>query len=164
MRVGCVGNIRRFCLSGAAFAALLLAGPVHAQSPGLRGPVSNDNTVTPASSAGRSPADATGSYQPDVSDSLAAARPGPSFQLRVTGDASESYVTNGYGSAGAQRPDYLSTLRLNTDLHEHSRRVDLDASYSVVGDFYAKSTVPTQVSNYLQALGSIDVVPDYFQW
>src|SRR5690349_5337632 len=102
MRVGCGGHVRRVCLGGAAFAALLLAEPVHAQAPDLRGAAASDTAAAPAASAGKPAADATGSYQPDVVDALQTSRPGPSFQYRVTGDASESYVSNAYGGGGPQ--------------------------------------------------------------
>ena len=52
-------------------------------------------------------------------------------------------------------------LGLLSDLHEHSRRMTLDANYNLITDFYAKGTLPTQIMNNLQALGNVDVIPEY---
>jgi uncharacterized protein (PEP-CTERM system associated) len=81
--------------------------------------------------------------------------------LNARVDVSESYITNATGASGSSQPDYMSQLGFAADLHEHSRRVVLDANYNLYTDFYARGTVPTQVSNNLQALGDVDVIPEY---
>jgi uncharacterized protein (PEP-CTERM system associated) len=86
---------------------------------------------------------------------------GPGFQLGGTVNFSESYVTNASGGAGTSEPDYVSMLGLASKLRENSSRLSLDANYSLTTDFYAQNTEPTQIYNYLQALGNVDVVPEY---
>jgi uncharacterized protein (PEP-CTERM system associated) len=86
---------------------------------------------------------------------------GPSFQLNATVNASEAYVTNADGVGSANEPDYLTILGLSSDLHDHTRRISLDANYNLTTDFYARGTEETQVSNYLQALGTVDIIPSY---
>jgi uncharacterized protein (PEP-CTERM system associated) len=56
----------------------------------------------------------------------------------------------------------MSSPGLAVDLHEHSARITLDANYSFLGQFYAEGTVPTQIENFLTAVGKIDVLPEYF--
>jgi hypothetical protein len=46
-------------------------------------------------------------------------------------------------------------------VHEHSRRLTLDANYNLYSSFYANGTEQTQISNYLQAIGSADVIPEH---
>ncbi len=112
---------------------------------------------TPAISS--SSTGATSAEGPALSNSLTPLA--PEFQVHASVNFSESYVSNASGYAGHSTPDYLSILGFSSDVHEHSRRIKLDANYSFVSDFYAKGTIPTQIYNYLQALALIDVVPEY---
>ena len=75
--------------------------------------------------------------------------------------ASEAYTSNGSGVSGANRDDFISTLGFNAFVHEHSRRVIFDANYAFAADFYARGTNATQISNNLQAVGTIEAIPDY---
>lgn len=161
---GSLGNFRRVCLGSAAFATFLLAEPVYAQAPDLRGAV---DTTVPTSPAGPLPNGTTGSNTaPDVATSRDTTPASgiaiePGFHAHLTGNASESYVANALGAPGAQQPDYLTTIGVTGGVHEHSRRVSLDATYAGTADFYAQNTLPTQFYNNLQALGTMEAIPDY---
>ncbi len=165
-------SFRRFLLCSTAFAVIAAGTTAQAQTPPPR--VETLDSISPAdsssSSAGptaslpagslaseaRPPQTGTTANSPNGGVSLV-----PEFQLNAHVLFSESYLTNATGTSGASQSDYMSTLGFNADLHEHSRRLTLDANYNLVSDFYAKGTVPTQISNYLQALGNVDIIPEY---
>ncbi len=74
---------------------------------------------------------------------------------------SESYLTNAAGVAGSDQPDYMSALGFSANAHEHTRSLSFDATYNFTADFYANNTVPTQISNFLQAIGTAQIIPEY---
>jgi uncharacterized protein (PEP-CTERM system associated) len=88
----------------------------------------------------------------------------PTFQWAANASLSESYTTNSAGLGGQSQPDYLTTLGFSGNAHEHTRSLSFDANYNFLGDFYANGTVPTQLSNYLQAMGSAQIIPDYLNF
>ena len=161
-----VTRLSRFLLSSAVLAIMSDAGVAEAQTPPLAG-----SAVSSPSTAGslttNSPA------QPSTTGSPAAAAPtqptgsqsggslGPEFQFNASALFSESYISNPAGIPGASRTDYMSSPGITADLHEHSARITLDATYSLLAQFYANGTIPTQLDNNLRALGNIDVFPQF---
>ena len=85
----------------------------------------------------------------------------PPFDWGGAANVSEAYTSNATGVSGANSSDYISTLGLSLFLHERSRRVTLDANYAFAADFYASGTVPTQITNNLAAVASVEAIPDY---
>jgi uncharacterized protein (PEP-CTERM system associated) len=169
----CRLNFRRFALSSAAFVLFAGSGVAHAQTP-PRQEQTRDNTspAGPANSASvaqltPAPASSPTSQTPPTISGARTNSPAnpapiaPEFQFNARALFSESYVTNASGYPGASRQDYLSTLGFDSDLHEHSRRISLDATYDFFADFYARGTYPTQINNNLLALGNVDVIPEY---
>ena len=166
-------NFRRFLLSSTAFALIAGSEVAHAQTPPLRAEtLDNTSPASPLNSSdagplASSPVGTSTSAAPSSQSGAGTTTPnakaptGPEFQWNASVNFSESYVTNATGSPGASQPDYVSSPGFVTDLHEHSRRISLDANYNFATYFYAKGTVPTQISNYLQALGNVDVIPEY---
>ena len=75
--------------------------------------------------------------------------------------ASESYVSNGAGTSGGSKSDFLSTLNFGAYIHDRSRLLSLDANYSLGVDFYARGTNATQFYNNLQLVGVLQAIPDY---
>ena len=173
MSVACSMNFRRFLLSSTAFVLIAGGEDVHAQTPPLRqetidnsapaGPLDASPAAPLAPPPGGASTSGTPSSQPSSTTSLptAAAPTGPAFQWNASVSFSESYVTNAAGSSIASEPDYLSSLGFASDLHEHSRRIMLDANYNLFTSFYAKGTEPTQISNNLLALADVDAIPEY---
>ena len=175
MSAACITNIRQFLLCYSPIAIVAGGTAVQAQTPPLRAETIDNNT-SPAGPSNSSAAGPTASppagspateTQGPPTDTRANSLSGgllagPDFRLNANVLFSESYLTNAGGVSGANQQDYMSTLGFNSDLHEHSRRLTLDANYNLVTDFYARGTVPTQISNYLQALGNVDVIPEYF--
>src|SRR6185312_8127611 len=166
MPAGCLSSLRRLYFCSAAVGTLLIANPGYAQEPSLRGSVASEQPSSPAGPGGPASAQSGSTSRSSASRGLASAAPvaagGPDFSLGGSAHISESYVSNARGVAGARRADYVTTLTLNADLSQHSRRVNLDAHYGVTTDFYANSSVPTQISNRLLALGNVEVIQDYF--
>ena len=86
----------------------------------------------------------------------------PGFQLNAAVGLAETYATNATGySVGGNQDDYLTVANLNLDMHEHSRRVSVDALYNGQVYYYAKGGQQTQFINDLQALGTVSAIPDY---
>lgn len=86
----------------------------------------------------------------------------PGFEFNAAVNLSETYTTNSYGtSAGGNQDDWLTIAGLNLDMHDHSRRVSLDAFYNGQVYYYAKSAQSTQFTNNLEAMGSVIAIPDY---
>ena len=50
-------------------------------------------------------------------------------------------------------PIISPTLGFSANVHEHTRTLAFDANYNFSANFYASGTVPTQINNYLQAVG-----------
>lgn len=147
-------------LDGSIFDNSSPAGPI--LSPTAAPPLITPYGTPPAASSSSLPQlDYSGSGTRPLARTLLTGPNGPEFQLGATVTASESYVTNATGLSGASEPDYLSMLGFSSILREHARRLSLDANYSFAADFYDRGTEPTQISNYLQALGSADIVPGY---
>jgi uncharacterized protein (PEP-CTERM system associated) len=173
MSAACKMNFRWLLLSSTA--CILIAGGelARAQTPPLRaetlddsssvGPLASSSVGPLATSAAGTAVPGTPSTGPGGGMNLsnAAAWTGPEFQWNASILASETYVSNASGIPGASQSDYMSILGFTSDLHEHSRRITLDANYNLTTNFYANGTVPTQISNYLQALGNVDVIPEY---
>src|SRR5258707_262299 len=132
---------------------------VGAEAPGLYGQGASAPTQGVAQNIPYSqPSYGQGGSARSVQSSIPGFSWGPSVNL------AESYTTNSVGTSSAQRDDYLTQLGLNTDLHEHSRRVSLDANYAGSAYFYAKDTTPTQFSNNLQAVADVIAIPDYLDF
>lgn len=185
MSVVRISVFRRALICSAAFTLVAAGSFARAQSLGgsvfdnssPAGPILSPTAAPPLITPyGTPPAASSSSSLPqlDYSGSGPGARPlartvlsgpgGPEFQLGATVNFNESYVTNAAGTSGAigaGQPDYVSMLGFSSVLREHARRLSLDATYSFTSDFYAKGTEPTQLNNYLQALGSADVIPGY---
>lgn len=166
MSAACRKSFRQLLLFSTALAIIAGSGAARAQSvsqapaPTLRGPTGDNSaaTASPQSSTSSSTA------QPASQGSGSTSTGGPTlsgFQLDARAMAEESYVSNAAGVPGSSQSDYLSTLGLSSDVHEHSARVSLDANYNFFSDFYARGTVPTQISNYLQAVGTLDMIPQH---
>jgi hypothetical protein len=87
---------------------------------------------------------------------------GASFHL--SGELSETYSSNGYGIgtvfAGPGQSDFITTLGLNADAHDHTLRFDGDLSYSGYGDIYARRG-DIRLINYLNALALATLVPEH---
>jgi hypothetical protein len=165
-------SFRRFVLSTTAFALIAGGGVARAQTPlAQEGAVDNNSAAsspnpTSVAQLAIAPAGSSTSRTPSSPSSAStnsptlSAPPGPEFLWNASVNFSESYVTNAAGVSGAV-PDYLSNLGFASDLHEHSRRITLDANYSFLTNFYAKGTEPTQISNNLLLVGDADVIPEY---
>jgi uncharacterized protein (PEP-CTERM system associated) len=173
---------RRALVGSAIFALIAASGLAHAQTPGgttfdgglSAGPITSAGgtaspLVPPSGSSQASP----GTTQPqlDYSDtdkastlertSLAGGGAVQSFEWGAGVSFSQSYMTNAAGISGVNRPDYRSSLGFSANLHEHTRSLSIDANYNFAADFYANNTVPTQISNNLQAIGTAQIIPEY---
>ncbi len=107
---------------------------------------------------------------PDVSLSEA----DPSVQSGATGvpplqifgaiDLSETYTTNagGYTGASLSSPDTYTRANLQLGLRYQTRRAQVFANYSLVGDYYAKFHALNQYVNYLSFASTVNVIPDHF--
>ena len=136
-------------IGSAAVAAWLLAAPSsYAQEPAASG------AGAPAAPAPSRPAGESGVS--NFVDSLI-----PGFQFDAGVNLSETYATNAGGNAAAARSDYITLFSLNAGMHEHSRRVSLDANYIGAVNFFAQNTQPTQFTNYLDAVTNVLAIPDY---
>jgi uncharacterized protein (PEP-CTERM system associated) len=148
-------SLRSFGLVSTALAASLLAAPfAYAQEPAA---VQAGPSPAPASQFSDTGPRASG--QSGVSSFVGSLIPG--FQFDAAVNLSESYVTNATGTAAGARSDYLTLFGLNAGMHDHSRRVNFDATYSGSAYFYANDTQPTQFANNLDALASVIAIPDY---
>ena len=86
----------------------------------------------------------------------------PGFQLNAAVSLAETYATNATGySVGGSQDDFLTLAGLNLDMHEHSRRVSIDATYNGQVYYYARSGQQTQFTNDLQTVASVSAIPDY---
>lgn len=140
--------------SAAVAAGLLASSPSYAQEP----PVTLAQAATPQTT----PAPAPTSERPmsEVSSFVGSLIPGFEFNAGV--NLSETYTTNAAGYSGSlNRDDWITEGGINLDMHEHSRRVSVDASYFGQVYYYAQGTQPTQFTNNLQALGNVIAIPDY---
>jgi uncharacterized protein (PEP-CTERM system associated) len=160
-------------LSSTAFVLIVGSEAAHAQPSPVRGGTPDNSSPasspSPASVAqlATAPADSSNAGTPSsnssarTNSSILSFPTAPEFEWDASVLFSESYVTNAVGAPGASQADYLSNLGFASDLHEHSRRIVLDANYNFLANFYAKGTYPTQISNNLLALGDADVIPEY---
>ena len=160
-----LGHFLRPSISSAFLALVTLSQPVQAQSQPVVGALPESTTLPPLTlPAEQAPTMVPAPTRPQPrrgNPIINQGPPGPAFQVGATVNVSASYVTNATGLPGAPGDDYLTTLGFGTYLHEHSRRLSLDANYSFGVDLYAKNSIPTQISNNLQAVLSADVVPNY---
>lgn len=81
-------------------------------------------------------------------------------------DLSQTYETNPLGIRGyyANVPsgsDTFTALNLGIGLHDHTFRFTGDLQYSAVGDAYVRYSAFDQISNYLTALATAAIIPDY---
>jgi len=139
--------------SVALIAGLLAAAPSYAQEPPVTLAQAGAAPQTaPAPSSERSPS--------EVSTFVGSLIPGFDFTAGI--NLAETYTTNSGGySGGANQDDWVTEAGINLGLHEHSRRVSLDASYIGQIYYYARDTQSTQFTNNLQALGTVSAIPDY---
>ena len=86
----------------------------------------------------------------------------PGFRFNAAVNLEETYATNatGYSSGGSQ-DDFITLAGVSLDMHEHSRRVSMDAMYNGQVYYYAKGGQQTQFTNDLQALANVIAIPDY---
>jgi uncharacterized protein (PEP-CTERM system associated) len=138
--------------SAALTAALLAASPSQAQEP----PVTLAQAVTPQTA----PAPTSDRPASEVSSFVGSLIPGFEFTAGV--NLSETYTTNASGYSGnVNQDDWITQGGINLGLHEHSRRVSLDANYFGQIYYYARGSQPTQFTNSLQALANVIAIPDY---
>jgi uncharacterized protein (PEP-CTERM system associated) len=166
-----LGYFARLCLSSAVLALMAASQPAQAQSQPAVATLPVVGTVTENSTQPQlaSPAEDLPTRVPAPARPqprrgypiINQGPPGPEFQAGAAVNVSDSYVTNATGFPGAAGGDYLTTLGFSTYVHEHSRRLSLDGTYSFGADFYARNSIPTQISNNLQAVLNADVVPNY---
>jgi len=150
-------------MSSALLTVLLVSLPAYAQNQ-VELPTPTDNgTLPPPTSSPTAPAPPPSVTAQRRLGTAAQNQgpPAPEFQAGASVSFSESYVSNASGLPGAEEPDYLSSLGLTSYVHEHARRLSLDANYGGEADFYARGTVPTQITNNLQAVGNVDAIPSY---
>jgi uncharacterized protein (PEP-CTERM system associated) len=155
-------RLSRLLMSSAVVSLMAGSEVAHAQMLPLGGSVFDNTSPSPLapptqpSTSGASTAVPATSTNPSGTPTLTG------FQLNARALASETYITNATGiPGGASQQDYMSTLGLTSDLHDHTARLSLDAMYSGAIDYYDHGTVPTQFVNILQALGDLDVIPQY---
>src|SRR5579863_7651548 len=148
MSAACITNVRRLLLCSAAFAIVAGGTAAQAQTPPLRGETI-DNNSSPAGPPNSSAAGPTASApagspatetqgpptEPRAGSPSGGLLAGPDFRLNANVLFSESYITNSEGISAASQADYMSTLGFNSDLHEHSCRLTLDANFTFVTDF-----------------------------
>jgi uncharacterized protein (PEP-CTERM system associated) len=153
-------SLRRYGAVSAALAASLLGAPcTYAQEPTRTAAADGPAQAAGDAQAPRSSGSGGGS---SFVESLI-----PGLELSAAVNLSETYATNARGISGAassSRPDYITRAGINTNLHEHSRRVSLDANYTGAVDYYAQGSQSTQFTNYLQAFGDVIAVPDYLNF
>ncbi len=135
--------------------SLLTAPDSHAQEPTA---VAANNTSpatrgTTTAATGRSPGD------PGVSSFTDSSIPGFTWDAAV--NLGETYSTNAIGVSTGGQSDWLTQGGIGLNLHEHSRRVSLDASYSGQVYYSARDTQSTQFTNNLQAVANVIAIPDY---
>jgi uncharacterized protein (PEP-CTERM system associated) len=139
--------------SAALIAGLLATAPSYAQEP----PVTLAQAGATPQSAPAPSSERSSSQVSSFVDSLI-----PGFQFDAGINLSETYTTNSGGySGGLNRDDWITNAGINLGLHEHSRRVSLDASYLGQIYYYARDTQSTQFTNNLQALATVSAIPDY---
>jgi uncharacterized protein (PEP-CTERM system associated) len=145
--------------ASAALAAGLLASPAYAQEP----PVNvAQAAATPQTAPAPAPTSAPTRERPasEVTSFVGSLIPG--FELSAGVNLSETYATNAGGYSGNQNhDDWITQGGINLNMHEHSRRVSVDATYYGQVYYYARDTQPTQFTNDLQALASVIAIPDY---
>ena len=110
----------------------------------VAGATAPDAPAAPAQDAAPTPADT--------------ARP---FDFSAGVSASETYASNSSGASLGGKDDYISTIGFNAAIHDRTRTVALDATYSFGAAFYAKGTQSTQITNNLTAIGSIEAIEDH---
>ncbi|HWU56878.1 MAG TPA: hypothetical protein VN175_15305 [Rhizomicrobium sp.] len=142
----------------AVMAGLLAASPSFAQEP----------PVTLAQAGGTPQAAGSASQTaptPERSPSQVTSFVGsliPGFDFTAGVNLSESYETNAGGYSGnVNQDDWITQAGINLGMHEHSRRVSLDATYYGQVYYYSGNTQSTQFTNDLQALANVSAIPDY---
>jgi uncharacterized protein (PEP-CTERM system associated) len=150
------GRRRKFLKTGTALgaltAALLAASPCQAQEP----PVTQAQAAAPQTP----PAPTSDRPASEVSSFVGSLIPGFEFTAGV--NLSETYTTNAAGYSGnVNQDDWITQGGINLGMHEHSRRVSLDANYLGQVYYYARDSQPTQFTNNLQALANVIAIPDY---
>lgn len=81
-------------------------------------------------------------------------------------DLSETYETNplgllGYYPNATSGSDTFTALSLGIGLHDHTARFTGDLQYAAVGAAYARFSGFDQITNYLTALATAAIIPDY---
>jgi len=74
---------------------------------------------------------------------------------------SETYASNSNGFAIGSSDDFITTVGFDAAVHDRGRLVTLDARYNFAASFYANGTQSTQITNYLEAVGSLTAIPDH---
>ena len=139
--------------SAALMAGFLTASPSYAQEP----PVTLAQAQATPQTA---PAPTSDRPASDVSGFVGSLIPGFDFTAGI--NLSETYTTNSRGFSGnTTQDDWITQGGVNLGMHEHSRRVSLDANYYGQIYYYARDTQSTQFTNDLQALANVSAIPDY---
>ncbi len=152
---------RSLLRQGAALAALtvsLLAAPhADAQEPSAVAQNSSPQAGTQTAAATDRSAG-----EPGVSNFTDSLIPGFEWAARI--DLGETYATNATGLSTGSRSDWLTFGGVGIDLHEHSRRVSVDLTYSGNVSYYAEGSQSTQFTNNLQALANVIAIPEYLNF
>jgi hypothetical protein len=87
------------------------------------------------------------------------------LRLSAYGDVSETYTTNALGvpsgfASGYSGSDLITTVTLGFNAHDHTPRIDADLGYSLAGEIYTSNPSYDRISNTLNALARVILVPD----
>lgn len=141
--------------SAALAAGLLASSLAYAQEP-----VTVAQAAAPQTAPAPAPAPSSQRPASEVSSFVGSLIPGFEFNAGI--NLSETYTTNGAGYSGNQNhDDWITQGGITLGMHEHSRRVSVDANYTGQVYYYARDTQPTQFTNDLQALANVIAIPDY---
>jgi uncharacterized protein (PEP-CTERM system associated) len=147
--------------SAALMAAVLAAAPSYGQEPVTVAQAGTPQTA-PSSAPASAPSSASSSERSpsDVSNFVGSLIPGFEFTAGI--NLSETYATNSGGFSGnTNQDDWITQAGINLAMHEHSRRVSLDATYLGQVYYYARDTQSTQFINDVQAVATVSAIPDY---
>jgi uncharacterized protein (PEP-CTERM system associated) len=135
-------------LSFAAFAAYTIA-TAHAQT--TAAPAATGQTPNAQPSTGNAQAPAT---QPGADLG------GPGLELKgrrlnAGGSLVESYTTNALGVPNSgSSGEFITSLGLYLDAHDHTARFDGDLNYSLIADIYMSHSQYNRISNYFNGLAN----------
>jgi uncharacterized protein (PEP-CTERM system associated) len=140
-------------MAAAAF-TISVATPVYAQTP----MVAPGAPTTPPAGAGPTPE----MPAPQTVQGLPTLRLS-GLSLSGSVDASETYATNVFGLGGtySRSGDFITTVGLNLDAHDHTVRFDGDLQFRLAADHYASNSSYDRIYAYLTALATAELVPEH---